>query len=68
MTVEKGLEEQVADRIGEYVKLKGGRDLLEKLLQDKVLTANKNASEGLADMSLLFDFLDAFDITQLVSQ
>lgn len=68
MTVEKGLEEQVADKIGEYVKLKGGRDLLEKLLQDKVLTANKNASEGLADMSLLFDFLDAFDITQLVSQ
>ncbi|SAL98885.1 hypothetical protein [Absidia glauca] len=67
MTVEKGLEEQVADRIGEYVKLKGGRDLLEKLLQDEVLTANKNASEGLADMSLLFDFLDAFDITQLMS-
>ncbi|KAI8329469.1 histidyl-tRNA synthetase [Chlamydoabsidia padenii] len=67
MTVEKGLDEQVADKIGEYVKLKGGRDLLEKLLQDKVLTANKNASEGLADMSLLFDFLDAFGITELMS-
>ncbi|CAO3590654.1 unnamed protein product [Absidia cylindrospora] len=67
MTVEKGLDEQVADKIGEYVKLKGGRELLEKLSQDKVLTANKNASEGLADMALLFDFMDAFDITKLMS-
>ncbi|KAI8079835.1 histidyl-tRNA synthetase [Halteromyces radiatus] len=67
MTQEKGLDAEVADKIGEYVKLKGSRDLLEKLLQDEVLTKNKNAAEGLADMGLLFDFMDAFEITHLMS-
>ncbi|ORX45086.1 histidyl-tRNA synthetase [Hesseltinella vesiculosa] len=67
MTVDKGLEEAVADKIGVYVKLKGGRDLLEKLQQDEELTKNKSASEGLADMALLYDFMDAFGISEKMS-
>ncbi|KAI8365969.1 histidyl-tRNA synthetase [Radiomyces spectabilis] len=67
MTEEKGLAPEVADKIGEYVKLKGGRDLLEKLFKDAILTGNKSASEGLADMALLFDFLEVFGIMDLMS-
>ncbi|KAI9029641.1 histidyl-tRNA synthetase [Phycomyces nitens] len=67
MTEEKGLAPEVADKIGEYVKLKGGRDLLERLLADKNLTKNASALAGLQDMELLFDYLDAFEITEKMS-
>ncbi|CAO3647937.1 unnamed protein product [Cunninghamella blakesleeana] len=67
MTQEKGLEEAVADRIGEYVKLKGSRDLLDILTKDEKLMSNKSASEGIQDMTLLFDYLDAFEITEKMS-
>lgn len=66
MTEEKGLPEEVADKIGEYVKLKGSRDLLEKLSKDENLTKNESASQGLADMAILFDYLDVFNITHKV--
>ncbi|KAI9472373.1 MAG: histidyl-tRNA synthetase [Benjaminiella poitrasii] len=67
MVVDKGLNEQSADKIGEYVKLKGGRDLLEKLKADPVLTANKSASEGLKDMEILFDYLEVFEVLEKMS-
>lgn len=66
MTEEKGLPEEVADRIGEYVKLKGSRDLLEVLKKDEKLSKNANATQGLADMDLLFDYMDIFQITDKV--
>lgn len=59
MTEEKGLEAEVADRIGEYAVQKGGLDLLEKLQKDDKLMANDSAKAGLADMALLFKFLQA---------
>ncbi|BFZ61999.1 Cytoplasmic and mitochondrial histidine tRNA synthetase [Saitoella coloradoensis] len=67
MVQEKGLDEAVADRIGEYVQLKGGRDLLEKLQADEKLQANKSGAAGTADMALLMDYLEAFDILDNVS-
>ncbi|PWN47878.1 histidyl-tRNA synthetase [Violaceomyces palustris] len=67
MTVEKGLEEEVADRIGEYVKNKGGRELLEKLLADPLLSNHKSATEGLKDMGLLFDYLEVYGISDRMS-
>jgi hypothetical protein len=67
----KGLSEEVAERIHQYVQLKGtapnmqtnsgGRDLIEKLQADSLLVANKSASHGLQDMSLLFNYLDILD-------
>lgn len=66
MTEEKGLPEEVADKIGEYVMLKGGRDLLEKLQKDEKLTQNASASQGLEDMALLYDYMDIFGITDKV--
>ncbi|KAF7722149.1 Cytoplasmic and mitochondrial histidine tRNA synthetase [Apophysomyces ossiformis] len=67
MTEEKGLAPEVADKIGEYVKLKGGRDLLQQLLKDEVLTKNQSALEGLKDMEVLFDYLEIFDVMNKMS-
>ncbi|KWU41496.1 histidyl-tRNA synthetase [Rhodotorula sp. JG-1b] len=64
MTEEKGLDGEVADRIGEYVKLKGKSTLLK---QDARLTANKSASEGLNDMELLYTYLDIFGVSSRMS-
>lgn len=67
MTVDKGLAEDVADKIGEYVKLKGGKDLLEKLKKDEVMMGHKVASQGVKDMELLFDYLDVYGISDRMS-
>ncbi|KAF8066870.1 hypothetical protein FPV67DRAFT_1496776 [Lyophyllum atratum] len=62
MTEEKGLDPAIADKIGEYVKHKGGRDLLATLNADPVLTANQRAKEGLGEMGILFDLLEAYQV------
>lgn len=67
MVEEKGLAPEAADKIGEYVKHKGGRDLLDMLLKDEILTANANAAAGLKDMGILFDYLEIFDIMDKIS-
>lgn len=67
MVHEKGLEEQVADRIGTYVQLRGARDLLEKLRSDATLTANERAVEGLDDMELLFNYLEVYKVLDRIS-
>jgi histidyl-tRNA synthetase len=67
MTDEKGLAPEVADKIGEYVVLKGQKDLLAKLQADSALTANASMKAGLADMELLFDYLEAFNVLGQVS-
>jgi histidyl-tRNA synthetase len=40
--------------------------MLERLLADERLVANKSAKAGLDEMSLLFDYLDAYGITSKV--
>lgn len=67
MTEEKGLAPEVADKIGEYVVLKGQTDLLEKLKADTTLTANASMKAGLEDMTLLFQYLEAFNTVSNVS-
>ncbi|XP_075571447.1 histidine--tRNA ligase, cytoplasmic isoform X4 [Pelecanus crispus] len=67
MVGEKGLSPEAADRIGEYVQLHGGLDLIERLLQDAKLSQNKLAKEGLGDMKLLFEYLTLFGITGKIS-
>jgi histidyl-tRNA synthetase len=66
MTEEKGLDGEVADRIGEYVVQKGGRDLLQKLQKDERLSSNESARAGLADMDLLFTYLQSFDVLESI--
>lgn len=67
MTEEKGLAEDIADKIGEYVVLKGQKDLLAILQADKMLMENESMKAGLADMELLFDYLEAFEALENVS-
>lgn len=67
MTEEKGLDPAVADRIGEYVKHKGGPELLALLNADANLTANRSAKQGLSDMSVLFELLKAYSILDRIS-
>ncbi|KAF8936203.1 histidyl-tRNA synthetase [Dissophora ornata] len=67
MTEEKGLDPEAADRIGEYVQLKGGEELLERLYSDARLGANARAKEGLDDMALLFKYLNVLNVTRHTS-
>ncbi|KAA1066144.1 Cytoplasmic and mitochondrial histidine tRNA synthetase [Puccinia graminis f. sp. tritici] len=67
MTEEKGLDPQIADRIGEYVKLKGSEDLLAQLFEDQTLVANKTAKEGLEEMKLLMSYMNVFGIMPRIS-
>jgi len=67
MVKEKGLAEDIADKIYEYVKLKGGADLVETLLQDTTLMSNKHAKQGVEDMKLLLEYCKLFNVMQQVS-
>ncbi|EIN14323.1 hypothetical protein PUNSTDRAFT_129962 [Punctularia strigosozonata HHB-11173 SS5] len=67
MTEEKGLDAVVADKIGEYVKHKGGPGLLDQLLADETLMANANANQGLSEMGILFTLLRAYNVVDRIS-
>lgn len=67
MTEEKGLDGDIADKIGKYVVLKGQSDLLTKLKADEKLMANESMKAGLDDMDLLFSYLQSFDALSNVS-
>ena len=66
MVEEKGLEEEVADKIWEYVQRKGGKDVLKGLKGDEKAMANESLAKGLEDMELLLDYLEAFGVLDLV--
>lgn len=67
MTEEKGLDGDIADKIGKYVVQKGGSDLLSILKADETLMANESAKQGIADMELLFTYLDTFNVMSRIS-
>ena len=52
MIDEKGLDEESADKIEEFVRMSGGEELIEELLKSK-LAESKTAKQGLEDMRLL---------------
>uniref|UniRef100_A0A2P2I523 histidine--tRNA ligase n=1 Tax=Hirondellea gigas TaxID=1518452 RepID=A0A2P2I523_9CRUS len=56
MIGEKGLDEAVADRIGEYVKLNGKQDLLNTLKNDDRLKTNEDAQAGIEELELLLQY------------
>ena len=56
MVLEKGLDGEVADRIGEYVKLNGKQDLLETLKNDERLSSNADAQAGIKELELLLQY------------
>jgi len=56
MVDEKGLSGDVADKIGEYVRLNGQSELVETLLKDESLLKSKSAVEGLKAMELVLKY------------
>ncbi|KAJ9311344.1 hypothetical protein DTO271D3_8414 [Paecilomyces variotii] len=67
MVEEKGLDPAAADKIETYVSRKGRRELLDALLKDEALMANASAKQGLEEMGLLMDYLDAFGVLDTLS-
>ena len=68
MVKEKGLPVEVADQIGEYVKLSGGKELINRLEQDGRLSTQPLFQSGLGDMKLLFQYCDVMNITNKVRE
>lgn len=66
MVDEKGLSEEVADKIWEFVQRRGGRDVMEDLRKDERVMGNQNLVKGLEDMELLFEYLEAFGVLDKV--
>ncbi|KAL1458273.1 hypothetical protein WDU94_008435 [Cyamophila willieti] len=66
MTQEKGLSEDIADKIGVYVQQHGHKDLVEKFMQDDLLKVSKPAMEGLAAIKLLLSYCDIYELTDRV--
>ncbi|XP_013062208.2 histidine--tRNA ligase, cytoplasmic-like isoform X2 [Biomphalaria glabrata] len=66
MVDEKGLDPKSADMIGEYVRYKGGLELVKELLNDQNLKSQKNALEGLEDLKLLLTYCDSIGVTNKV--
>ncbi|XP_014669724.1 PREDICTED: histidine--tRNA ligase, cytoplasmic-like isoform X2 [Priapulus caudatus] len=67
MIDEKGLDAEVADRIGEFVRLSGGPELVEKLKRDERVSKNKRFMSGLEDMELLLKYCDLYGVLDKVS-
>lgn len=70
MVGEKGLSEDVADRIGQLVCDGGSGDMREKLdflKADLSLTTNDSIKAGIDDMDLLLSYLEAFDVVDNIS-
>jgi histidyl-tRNA synthetase len=65
--LEKGLEEQVADAIGGYVKYKGANDVIDLIKADEKLFASEDIKAGVHDMELLFNYLKAFNAMDRIS-
>lgn len=56
MVNEKGLNEDVADKIGVYTQLNGQMELIDKLLQDDALQGHPSAVKGLEDLKRLLNY------------
>ncbi|EED24536.1 histidyl-tRNA synthetase, mitochondrial precursor [Talaromyces stipitatus ATCC 10500] len=67
MVEDKGLDAAAADKIEKYVSRKGRKDLLEELLKDEDLMANAAAKQGIEEMGLLMDYLEAFGVLDTIS-
>lgn len=67
MIKEKGLPSETADKIGEYVQLNGKEELIEKLLNDPLLSKSKSAVEGLEALKLILKYCKIYGTYESVS-
>lgn len=65
---EKGLQPEIADEIGEYVKHSGDvLSILNFLRSNTRISANEDVKKGLDDMDLLLGYMEAFKVADKVS-
>lgn len=68
MTVEKGQLDDVADRIGEFVKVSGSiKETLSFLNSADLLKESESAQQGIKEMESLADYAEAFGIDSHLS-
>lgn len=68
MVEDKGLAEDIADRIGVYVQRKGSMpDMLELLQTEEISAPNESLRRGISEMKLLVDYLRALDALGQIS-
>lgn len=68
MVADKGLSEDVAVRIGQYVMLTGPiEDMIKTITEDPALYANEDVKAGLEDMILLRSYLEAMKAADNIS-
>jgi histidyl-tRNA synthetase len=59
---EKGLSEDVAEKIGTFTQIRGNIDAIKELKGNAELTANKKATKALDDLELLFKYCQLLDL------
>ncbi|KAK2713794.1 histidine--tRNA ligase-like [Artemia franciscana] len=64
ITEQKGIAEEVADKIGKYVKLNGGKELIDELLDNEELSRSSSGKQGLEEMKLLLQYCDFLNVSQ----
>ncbi|CAH8849105.1 unnamed protein product [Trichobilharzia szidati] len=64
---DKGISVQTADKIGSYVQLSGGIDLVERLESDENLSNQPSAKAALQDMRLLLGYCEALGIKDRIA-
>ncbi|CAH8498641.1 unnamed protein product [Schistosoma turkestanicum] len=64
---DKGLSTEAADKIGTYVQLVGGMDLVERLELDEHLNNQLSAKTALQEMRLLLNYCKALGIQERIS-
>lgn len=68
MVEDKGLAGDVADRIGEFVVLKGKPwEMYNLLTESKKFGNHKEAAEAMEDLRICFEYLEAMDKLQFIS-
>lgn len=67
MVDEKGLGPDTADKIGEFVKLNGGPELVDRLLEKAEIKGNESAVAGLEAMRLLLKYCELLNVSDKVS-
>lgn len=67
MVVDKGLDAEIADKIGEYVRMKGTvAEMVAKLDKDPLMQ-NELAKQGLEDMKTALPYFQAYEIENYIS-
>lgn len=66
MIDEKGLSPEATDNIGEFVRLHGKSELVDKLLTDEKLKKSKAAVEGLEAIKLLLTYCEIYGLMDKV--